>query len=195
MVFFFIFLALVLCSMGYVLWHVWCVLPFAKVMKWVVTVVMAACLLSMFFFLGGALDRMPLSLASICYEVSTSAVIVLLYLFLLFILADIARLVHLLPARLLHESWTGTCAILAIMLVLFFGGNIHYRNKVRVPLQLTTTKHLGKTYKMVMVSDLHLGYHNRRAELSRWVDLMNAEHPDLVLIAGDIIDNSVRPLP
>ena len=42
--------------------------------------------------------------------------------------------------------------------------------------------------------DLHLGYHNRRKELSRWVDIINAEHPDLILIGGDIIDISVRPL-
>ena len=45
-----------------------------------------------------------------------------------------------------------------------------------------------------MVSDLHIGYHNRRAELARWVDIINAEQPDLVLIAGDIIDGSMRPI-
>jgi hypothetical protein len=39
-----------------------------------------------------------------------------------------------------------------------------------------------------------LGYHNPRKELARWVDLMNAEHPDFILIAGDIIDGSTRPL-
>ena len=31
-------------------------------------------------------------------------------------------------------------------------------------------------------------------ELHRWIDMINAEHPDLVLIAGDIIDGSMRPL-
>ena len=31
----------------------------------------------------------------------------------------------------------------------------------------------------VILSDLHLGYHNRRAELSKWVDMINAEHADL----------------
>jgi predicted MPP superfamily phosphohydrolase len=31
-------------------------------------------------------------------------------------------------------------------------------------------------------------------ELARWIDLVNAEKPDLVLIAGDIIDMSMRPL-
>ena len=45
-----------------------------------------------------------------------------------------------------------------------------------------------------MLSDLHLGYHNRRSELARWVDLLNDEHADAILIAGDIIDGSMRPL-
>ena len=44
------------------------------------------------------------------------------------------------------------------------------------------------------VSDLHLGYHNRRKELARWVDIINSEHPDAVLIAGDVVDRSLRPL-
>jgi predicted MPP superfamily phosphohydrolase len=48
--------------------------------------------------------------------------------------------------------------------------------------------------KLVLASDLHLGYHNPRHELARWVDLMNAEHADAILIAGDIIDMSMRPL-
>ena len=39
-----------------------------------------------------------------------------------------------------------------------------------------------------------LGYHNPRKELSRWVDMINAEKPDFILIAGDIIDGSMRPL-
>ena len=192
--FFILFFAVVLGAMGYVLWHVWNILPFAKVVKWAIVIVMAACLLSMFFFIGGGLDRMPLNTASICYNISTSSIIILLYLIMVFVVADVARLIHLLPSKLLHDSWTGTLTILGVMLAIFIGGNIHYRNKVRVPLQLTTTKHLDKTYKMVMASDLHIGYHNRRAELARWVDLVNAEQPDLVLIAGDIIDNSVRPL-
>lgn len=44
------------------------------------------------------------------------------------------------------------------------------------------------------VSNLHLGYHNRRKELARWVDIINSEHPDAVLIAGDVVDRSLRPL-
>jgi hypothetical protein len=48
--------------------------------------------------------------------------------------------------------------------------------------------------KIVAMSDLHIGYHNNRQELHRWVDMVNTEAPDVILIAGDIIDGSLRPL-
>ena len=191
---FFLFFFLVLGSLVYVLWHVWCILPFAKWGKWVVVLLMAACLLSMFTFMRGRLDQMPLNTASVLYDISTSSVIILLYLVMAFLVMDVARLVRILPAGWLHESWTATLTLAVLMVVVFVAGNIHYYNKVRVDLPLTTSKPLGRDYKIVMASDLHLGYHNRRADLARWVDLINAEHPDLVLIAGDIIDISTRPL-
>ena len=61
-------------------------------------------------------------------------------------------------------------------------------------MDLKSSKPLPKEYRVVMLSDLHLGYHNPRKELARWVDMINAEQPDFILIAGDIIDGSIRPL-
>ena len=80
------------------------------------------------------------------------------------------------------------------MFIVFFLGNIYYYNKVRVELQLTTAKPLARPLRLVMATDLHLGYHNPRHELARWVDMINGEEPDVILIAGDIIDMSMRPL-
>lgn len=65
---------------------------------------------------------------------------------------------------------------------------------MRRTIELTTDKRLERPVKVVMMSDLHIGYHNRRKELARWVNMINAEHADLILIAGDIIDGSMRPL-
>lgn len=79
----------------------------------------------------------------------------------------------------------------------FSYGNIHYNNKVREQIDIKTGKAIcldKKSTKIVLLSDLHLGYHNRRSDFKKWVDMINAEQPDLILIAGDIIDNSVRPL-
>ena len=118
-VMFIFFLLLVLGALGYVLWHVWCVLPFTKPLKWLAVLLLAAILVSMFLFIGGGLDKMPLNLASVMYEVSTSSVIVLLYLVLTFFLMDVARCCHLLPRSLFHESWTATLSILVLLTAVF----------------------------------------------------------------------------
>ena len=49
-------------------------------------------------------------------------------------------------------------------------------------------------FKVVAISDVHLGYATNKAMLEGYVDLINAERPDLVIIGGDLIDNSVVPL-
>lgn len=61
-------------------------------------------------------------------------------------------------------------------------------------MELTSSKPLAKPVKMVLLSDLHLGYHNTRADFEKWVKLINDEKPDLVLMAGDIIDISHKPV-
>ena len=120
--------------------------------------------------------------------------IVLLYLVILFLVLDLGRLVHLIPKTWLYHNWYAAIGIFVLFFGIFLYGNLHYYNKVRVPLDLKSSKPLPKEYKMVMLSDLHLGYHNPRKELARWVDMVNAENPDFILIAGDIIDGSMRPL-
>jgi hypothetical protein len=118
----------------------------------------------------------------------------MLYLVLLFLLLDFGRLVHLVPRSWLYQNGITSAIILVFIYGIFLYGNIYYKNKVRVPLELTTDKLLPHDYKIVMLSDLHIGYHNPRKELARWVDMVNAEKPDFILIAGDIIDGSMRPL-
>ena len=191
---FFLFMLLPLAAHVYVLWHVYQVLPLPVWAKWCVVALMTAALAMMLIGIMGAFDRMPLGVASAAYDVSTSWLIVFLYLLLAFVVLDLGRLVHLVPKQWLHDNaWTaGT--LTAVIAALLIGGNIHYHNKVRQPLPLSTTKHLSKPVRVVMLSDLHLGYHNRKAEFGRWVSMINAEHPDLILVAGDIIDGYVRPL-
>jgi len=48
--------------------------------------------------------------------------------------------------------------------------------------------------KVVGVSDFHLGVANDKKRLEQYVKLINEQHPDLILIAGDLIDNNVLPL-
>ena len=51
-----------------------------------------------------------------------------------------------------------------------------------------------KQLRAVLVSDVHLGYGNNRRALEKYVEMINEARPDVVLIAGDLIDMSLKPL-
>lgn len=53
---------------------------------------------------------------------------------------------------------------------------------------------LTKSVRVVAVSDVHLGYGTDKADLKRYVDMINAQNPDVILIGGDLIDSSIIPL-
>ncbi len=194
MMFFLLFLLLTFGSLFYVLWHTWQVLPLQTVWRWTAVGVMGGCFLCMFLIFGGMLDRLPLWLSSTLYQIGTSSLIALLYLFLVFLCIDVLCVVKVLPFDLFRSNGMSAGFIAGGIALLLVLGNMHHNNKVRVPLTLQTEKALKKDYRIVMLSDLHLGYHHHRGELARWVDMINDEKPDVILIAGDIIDISVRPL-
>ena len=189
-----LFMVLPLLALAYAGWHVWTLVPLPKVWRAVVIMLGVGSFLLLFLNLGRVIDRMPLSLARLCYDIGNSSIFVLLYLVMAFVLLDLGRLVRLVPREWLNHNIYTTAVLATGLFAVFLIGNIRYRNKVRVPLTLTTGKPLAKPLRLVMLSDLHLGYHNPRAELARWVDMVNREQPDMVLIAGDIIDMSIRPL-
>lgn len=193
------FIVLPIIGMGYVLWHIWQLLPLPDLWRWVVMGVFAAMMLMMFAGFTGIIEHLPMKWARAVYNIGNSQIVVLLYLVMLFALLDILVLLHVLPRDLLHANAYTFMGITFFMTALLLYGNWHYRDKYRQELFLTTSKKVSdisnkEDKKIVLLSDLHLGYHNRREELSRWVDIINAEHPDLILIGGDIIDISVRPL-
>ena len=189
-----IFFILPLLAVVYVSWHIWLILPVSWIWKVVTIVAGLLCFSMLFLSMARKFEGLPLPLAQTAYEIGTSSLFILMYLVILFLVLDLGRLVHLVPKSLLVANWQSALGIFVLLFGIFLYGNLHYKNKVRVAQELTTEKPLPKTYTVVMVSDLHIGYHNPRKELARWVDMINAEQPDFILIAGDIIDGSMRPL-
>lgn len=189
-----LFMVLPILAIVYIGWHVWAILPFSALWKSLIIIVLLLCFSLLFFSVMRKFDSMPLPVSQLMYEVGTSSIMILLYLVMTFLVLDLGRLVHLVPKSLLYHNWQMALGIFVFISAIFLYGNIHYKNKVRVPLELKSSRPLAKDYRIVMLSDLHVGYHNPRKELARWVDMINAENPDFILIAGDIIDGSMRPL-
>ena len=188
-----LFTVLPLLAITYISWHIWCLLPLSWVWKTLIIIMLAGSFFLMFAGIWRSTDQMPMSLAVTVYEVGTSSVFILLYLFMIFLVLDLGRLLRIVSRTLLYNNWWTAGGLAIFMFGLFLYGHLHYKYKYRQEVMLTSEK-VSKPVKLVMMSDLHLGYHNRRDELHRWVDMINAEKPDLVLIAGDIIDGSMRPL-
>lgn len=180
----------------YVFNRIWQMIPHSMTLK-IILIVIALVLLA-FPFLSMGLGRyMPTPVVTVTYTIGTSWLIIFLYLLLLFLTLDLLRIADLLPfEKYLKENWIGFGVITACMSLFISIGYIRYLHKDRVELSLPVHKplHTEKPLKIVLISDLHLGYSIGRKEFESWVKLINKEEPDLLLIAGDIIDNNTQPL-
>lgn len=193
------FVLLPILGIVYVSWHIWEVLPLSVGWRWGAVGCFVAAFLLMFAGFLGVIERVPIAMARVFYEIGNSMIVVLLYLVLVFGVADLCRCLHIIPKTWLYHNGCTAAGVAAFMILLLGYGYWHFHDKYRQPLVLDTQKSISdaagvREKKIVMLSDLHLGYHIGRKELARWVDMINAEHPDLVLVGGDIIDISVRPL-
>jgi len=178
---------------AYVTWHLWRITPGGTTGKMVVAGLFLLWTAAAFATIL-VRDRLSTPVTVVLYEVGQPWIVAFAYLLIAFLLADLAVLCKLLPKTYLYSSWTGFLTIVGAITIVMIAGGIHYRHKYREELTIHTDKPLEKPLTLVLASDLHVGYSNREAELARWINLINAEKPDLVLFAGDIIDNQTRPL-
>ncbi|WP_255495226.1 metallophosphoesterase [Dysgonomonas sp. 521] len=190
----------------YVFRHFWIAMPPSAAGK-VILVSFAVIAVTSFFisFLVG--DSLPIGLTSFLYKVGTAWLFIMLYFFIVMAAKDLFgltnKLLHFMPSdaitRYTKDNWAGLGLMVGFIALLMICGYLKYQWKVRVELPIQIYKTFGDTIaprslRIVAISDLHLGYSIGEKEFEKWVGLINAENPDIVLIAGDIIDNSVRPL-
>ena len=156
-------------------------------------------LLSIVFW-GGALSffssflfrnlDMPASFAQTVSQVGTGWLVFTLYMVLALLVFDILRLFHL---RFKYSFYLS----LFLTLSLLGYGNYNYQHPDTRVINMVINKPAdtdGQSLKVVAISDIHLGYATNKTMLAGYVDMINAQRPDIVLIGGDLIDNSVAPL-
>lgn len=189
----FVMLALVVLANVYVVVRIWQILPFGTAGKIAIVALWVLLFAGSIAGIAKFWDKLPLPLGAFGYEVCNTWMIAFLYLLIAFLILDLGRLCHLVPVEFMKASAPGSVVVFGIIGVILLAGNIHYGHKYREQMEIVTDK-VSEPLKIVMASDLHLGYHNRRPELARWVDMINAEKPDMVLIGGDIVDMSLKPV-
>ena len=118
----------------------------------------------------------------------------MLYMVLVVVAADLIRLVHTkIRKKNFHPAASGSCRG-ALPDPHHSGQHLRMVNArwIRItPYQVKVEKQAGDldSLKIALVADLHLGYSVGTAQMRQMVDKINAQNPDLVVIAGDIFDN------
>ena len=142
---------------------------------------------------------LPYGLHRALYNIGSVWMVFTLYMVLSLLAVDLLKLfVHPLTV------W-GTPVALLFTVVLLVCGYINYRNprieEISVNVRSSEedgssimTQHKLKTLKIAALSDVHLGHSTGKKDLLRYVELINSQHPDIILIGGDLIDNSLAPL-
>lgn len=128
---------------------------------------------------------MPHWMSRCIFNVGSVWLVFLLYLVLALLVTDLA-------AKLFPAFRHGFIVALATSAGLLIYGNCKYRNpqinevKIALPVERPLT--------IAALSDVHLGVGTGRKALAKYVNIINDQHPDVVFIAGDLVDNNVTPL-
>lgn len=99
--------------------------------------------------------------------------------------------------KTLWLSWVGLAGGLCVLCTMVWGAT-EGRSRIRVTeVEIRSDKIPAAFdgYRIVQVSDIHLGnYAHRNTLVQRVVDEINALHPDLVVSSGDLVNLSAREL-
>ncbi len=129
---------------------------------------------------------------------------IMFYSLLLLIIIDVIRIINhflpVIPGALTSnpDKLRRVLALIVSVLVLIIvaGGFFNSRLVAIKKYTINLNKKAGdlKSLNIVMASDLHLGTINGKNFTYRIVDKINKQNPDIILLAGDIIDEDIKPV-
>ncbi|GFR35854.1 metallophosphoesterase [Thermobrachium celere] len=119
---------------------------------------------------------------------------VLFYVMIAFFLVDILRF----SLKILIKGYKtptvlayANIFVAALIILLIIVGTINALNTKVSEYKITTDKRIAEDLNIVMVSDVHLGTIITERRLNKLVNLINSQSPDIVIFAGDLIDDDI----
>ena len=148
------------------------------------------------FILGFMRSFLPVSVTrkNILGVINSYWMGIFVYLLLYFLVADIIllllRLTKVMPNPLTQNIYffSGMLVVLLTSVTVIYG-NYNARQIKHVSYDIQLEKNLASEYKIVLISDLHLGALGSAKQLSNIVESINSLQADIICIAGDIFDN------
>lgn len=114
------------------------------------------------------------------------------YVLLLFLITDVLRIIaNIIKKPFISFKLQGIIVISLSLLIFIYGYiNSHYTNITEYNVVLN--KEVTKPFRIAAVSDIHIGADMSPKRLLKEVEIINNQNPDIILLAGDMIDNNVN---
>ena len=191
-------LAILFSFNGYVIARGWQVIPSGSILRAIYLVSTIVLFLAM---LAGMIfgNEMPAAIAKAVSFIGFTYILISIYLFISFVFVDVLRLFNLFidigPIYMANFRLWMMTATLSIIFIAMLIGNYNFNHPKIVTLNISSNKPTqNKELIIVAVSDLHLGISVDKIRLQSYVKMINDQHPDIVLLAGDVSDRSMIPL-
>ncbi|MDR0790382.1 MAG: metallophosphoesterase [Bacteroidales bacterium] len=154
--------------------------------------------LSFIISMSASNEKFP-QMLTILQPIGSTWLFSLLYIIPTLLIIDLIRLLnkwlHFIPSFVTTNPQLTSliaCTVIVISLaVLFICGSYKFNHPTVVKLNVKSNKQIASQPRIVIASDLHIGYIIGRKKTADYVKLINDQHPDIVLLCGDIFDRSV----
>lgn len=194
-IFFLIVLAILVGMIGYVMLRGWQVLPSKtqiRVIYSVVYVTLFAVMLSGIFLEHVLSPGLSKTITFVGYTFFMAVI----YMLMSFLIVDLIRIsnsiIHFAPQGMITFRSVIAGISLGLTIIFMIIGNYKFNHPVITELDISIEEpSQNKVVNIVAASDIHLGSSIDKKRLRKYVDLINAQNPDIILLAGDITDRSI----
>ena len=159
------------------------------------------CCLSFIAMMFGE-GNFPDGITAIIYPIGATWLAAMLYFTMCIVFFDILRTINhfipIFPAVFVANYAKTKLIVLSLSIVVvaitLIIGYYRFTHPVVINLDLNVEKKAGKRKELhiVMASDIHLGHMIKEKRLKKYVEQINSLNPDIVLLAGDIIDRDLN---
>lgn len=160
------------------------------VIKWAYSIIFWIGVFALILVLALRNVKVPITWTHLLFNIGSGWLVFTLYMVFALLLFDLFRVFN-------HPVPHSYIISLVLTIGILIYGYYRYQHPTTQVINIDINKSFttpGTSVKIAAISDIHLGMGTTKSQLQKYVEIINAQQPDLIIISGDLIDNSIAPV-